>query len=207
MRPPGTLLLIGGTGGRRSGIGLTLASTMTAAFQRWSRAWPRGGADPSQPHRRWVRRHPLSASLLGDQLDAAAANSAPRSRSARVVGPADAAALALHLMSNNAPTGATDDIDGGQQLLSNRGEPDDHRNPAGDGTDRPSRPCPPTRSASPSQPRRFVAVARLDAVERYAVGRVRRRAHCHGAVLVQLSPRSASPAPPSTNGRAPSSAA
>ena len=36
----------------------------------------------------------------------------------RVVGPADIAALAVHLMSNAALTGATYDIDGGHQLLS-----------------------------------------------------------------------------------------
>ena len=39
----------------------------------------------------------------------------------RVVGPADVAALAVHLMTNTALTGATYDIDGGQQLLTNRG--------------------------------------------------------------------------------------
>ena len=36
----------------------------------------------------------------------------------RVVGPADIAALAVHLMTNTALTGATYDIDGGQQLIS-----------------------------------------------------------------------------------------
>ena len=36
----------------------------------------------------------------------------------RVVGPADVAALAIHIMSNTALTGATYDIDGGQQLVS-----------------------------------------------------------------------------------------
>jgi NAD(P)-dependent dehydrogenase (short-subunit alcohol dehydrogenase family) len=36
----------------------------------------------------------------------------------RVVGPADVAALAVHVMSNTALTGATYDIDGGQQLVS-----------------------------------------------------------------------------------------
>ena len=36
----------------------------------------------------------------------------------RVVGPADVAALAVHLMVNTAVTGATYDIDGGQQLVS-----------------------------------------------------------------------------------------
>jgi hypothetical protein len=32
--------------------------------------------------------------------------------------PADVAALAVHLMTNSAVTGATYDIDGGQQLIS-----------------------------------------------------------------------------------------
>ena len=36
----------------------------------------------------------------------------------RVVGPADVAALAVQIMSNTALTGATYDIDGGQQLVS-----------------------------------------------------------------------------------------
>jgi NAD(P)-dependent dehydrogenase (short-subunit alcohol dehydrogenase family) len=35
----------------------------------------------------------------------------------RVVGPADVAALAVHLMVNTAVTGATFDMDGGQQLV------------------------------------------------------------------------------------------
>jgi NAD(P)-dependent dehydrogenase (short-subunit alcohol dehydrogenase family) len=35
----------------------------------------------------------------------------------RVVGPADIAALAVHLMTNTTVTGATYDIDGGQQLV------------------------------------------------------------------------------------------
>jgi hypothetical protein len=34
-----------------------------------------------------------------------------------VVGPADVAALAVHIMGNGALTGGTYDIDGGQQLL------------------------------------------------------------------------------------------
>jgi NAD(P)-dependent dehydrogenase (short-subunit alcohol dehydrogenase family) len=35
----------------------------------------------------------------------------------RVVGPADVAALAVHLMINTAVTGATYDVDGGQQFV------------------------------------------------------------------------------------------
>jgi NAD(P)-dependent dehydrogenase (short-subunit alcohol dehydrogenase family) len=39
----------------------------------------------------------------------------------RVVGPADVAALAVHIMSNTALTGATFDIDGGEQFVIARG--------------------------------------------------------------------------------------
>jgi NAD(P)-dependent dehydrogenase (short-subunit alcohol dehydrogenase family) len=35
----------------------------------------------------------------------------------RVIGPADIAALAVHLMTNTAVTGATFEIDGGQQVV------------------------------------------------------------------------------------------
>jgi NAD(P)-dependent dehydrogenase (short-subunit alcohol dehydrogenase family) len=60
---------------------------------------------------------PLSASLLGDQLDARREQLRTTLPIRRVVGPADVAALAIHLMSNTAITGATYDIDGGQQLV------------------------------------------------------------------------------------------
>jgi NAD(P)-dependent dehydrogenase (short-subunit alcohol dehydrogenase family) len=60
---------------------------------------------------------PLSASLLGDELE----NRRKELRAAlpirRVVGPADVAALAVHIMTNTALTGATYDVDGGQQLV------------------------------------------------------------------------------------------
>jgi NAD(P)-dependent dehydrogenase (short-subunit alcohol dehydrogenase family) len=60
---------------------------------------------------------PLSASLLGDELDARREQLRTTLPVRRVIGPADIAALALHLMTNTAVTGATYDIDGGQQLL------------------------------------------------------------------------------------------
>jgi len=60
---------------------------------------------------------PLSASLLGDQLDARREQLRTTLPIKRVVGPADIAALAVHLMTNTAVTGATVDIDGGQQLV------------------------------------------------------------------------------------------
>ena len=60
---------------------------------------------------------PLSASLLGDQLDARREQLRRTLPIGRVVDPADVAALAVHLMTNTAVTGATYDIDGGQQLV------------------------------------------------------------------------------------------
>jgi NAD(P)-dependent dehydrogenase (short-subunit alcohol dehydrogenase family) len=59
---------------------------------------------------------PLSASLLGDGLDARREELRSTLPIGRVVGPEDVAALAVHLMTNTALTGATYDIDGGQQL-------------------------------------------------------------------------------------------
>ena len=60
---------------------------------------------------------PLSATLLGDELDARREQLRTTLPIRRVVGPADIAALAVHLMTNTALTGATYDIDGGQQLV------------------------------------------------------------------------------------------
>ena len=60
---------------------------------------------------------PLSARLLGDDLDARRAQLRATLPIRRVVGPADIAALAVHLMINTAVTGATYDIDGGEQLV------------------------------------------------------------------------------------------
>ena len=60
---------------------------------------------------------PLSASLLGDRLDERRKELRTTLPIGRVVGPADVAALAVHIMSNTALTGATYDIDGGQQFV------------------------------------------------------------------------------------------
>jgi NAD(P)-dependent dehydrogenase (short-subunit alcohol dehydrogenase family) len=60
---------------------------------------------------------PLSASLLGDGLERRRQQLRDTLPIRRVVGPADVAALAVHIMINTALTGATYDIDGGQQLL------------------------------------------------------------------------------------------
>jgi NAD(P)-dependent dehydrogenase (short-subunit alcohol dehydrogenase family) len=59
----------------------------------------------------------LSASILGEGLDARREQLRTTLPIRRVVGPADVAALAVHLMTNTALTGATYDIDGGQQFV------------------------------------------------------------------------------------------
>ena len=118
VRPGGTLLFIGGTGGRRPGVGLSAIGAATAATPavianlaleiapiRVNLIAP-GFVDT-----------PLSASLLGDGLDARREELRATLPIGRVVGPEDVAALAVHLMTNTALTGATYDIDGGQQML------------------------------------------------------------------------------------------
>jgi NAD(P)-dependent dehydrogenase (short-subunit alcohol dehydrogenase family) len=117
-RVRGTLLFVGGTGGRRTAPGLTLIGALTAAMP----ALVKNLALELAPARvnliaAGFVDTPLSASLLGDQLDARRAELRDTLPIRRVVGPADIAALAVHLMANTAVTGATFDIDGGQQLL------------------------------------------------------------------------------------------
>ncbi len=60
---------------------------------------------------------PLAASLLGNDLEKRRKQLRDTLPIRRVVGPADVAALAVHIMINTALTGATYDVDGGQQLL------------------------------------------------------------------------------------------
>ena len=60
---------------------------------------------------------PLSSSLLGERIDERREELRTTLPIGRVVGPDDIAALAVHLMANTAVTGATYDIDGGQQLV------------------------------------------------------------------------------------------
>jgi NAD(P)-dependent dehydrogenase (short-subunit alcohol dehydrogenase family) len=117
VRPGGTLLLIGGTGGRRPAEGALIVA-LTAALPALTKAL----ALELAPIRVNLIAPgfvdtPLSASLLGDQLDARRRQLRATLPIGRVVGPADIAALAVHLMTNTAVTGATYDIDGGQQLV------------------------------------------------------------------------------------------
>ena len=118
VRPGGTLLFMGGTGGRRPSAG-SIISAGTAALPALTASLALEIAP--------VRVNliaagfvdtPLSASLLGDRLEARRQELRDTLPIGRVVGPDDVAALAVHIMSNTALTGATFDIDGGQQLLS-----------------------------------------------------------------------------------------
>jgi NAD(P)-dependent dehydrogenase (short-subunit alcohol dehydrogenase family) len=118
VRAGGSLLFIGGTGGRRRGVGLTLIGALTAA-------------GPALVENLAVELAPirvnlvapgfvdtaLSASLLGEGLDARREELRATLPIGRVVGPEDVASLAVHLMSNTALTGGTYDIDGGQKLV------------------------------------------------------------------------------------------
>jgi len=117
MRPGGTLLLMGGTGARRISRGLGLFSAATAVLPPFTAAL----ALELAPIRvnliaAGFVDTPLSASLLGDGLEARREELRATLPIARVVQPADVAALAVHIMSNTALTGATYDIDGGQQF-------------------------------------------------------------------------------------------
>ena len=118
VRPGGSLAFISGTGGRRPGTGLAVIAAATAAMP----AIVENLAFEVAPIRvnliaAGFVDTPLSASLLGDQLDARREQLRSTLPIARVVGPDDVAALALHLMTNSALTGGTYDVDGGQQLL------------------------------------------------------------------------------------------
>jgi len=118
VRAGGTLLFIGGTGGRHTAPGMALIGALTAAMP----ALVRNLALEIAPVRvnliaAGFVDTPLSASLLGNQLDARREQLRTTLPIGRVVGPADIAALAVHIMTNTTLTGGTYDIDGGQQLV------------------------------------------------------------------------------------------
>ena len=118
VRPGGTLIFMGGTGGKRPGLGLGLVGAVTNALPSLiaNLALEVAPVRVNLIAAGFVDT-PLSASLLGDDLDARREELRTKLPIGRVVGPGDVAALALHLMVNTALTGATFDIDGGQQLL------------------------------------------------------------------------------------------
>ncbi len=119
VRPPGSLVFMGGTGARRPRVGLAIASTATVALPTLiaNLALELAPIRVNLIAAGFVDT-PLSASILGDDLDRRRDELRATLPIRRVVGPADVAALAVHIMANTALTGATYDIDGGQQLVS-----------------------------------------------------------------------------------------
>ncbi|MET7451580.1 SDR family oxidoreductase [Streptomyces sp. NPDC005574] len=118
VRPGGSLTYITGTHARRPGVGLSIAAVAAAALP----AVVANAALELAPMRvnaiaAGFVDTPLSAHLLGDEIEARREQLRATLPIRRVVGPADVAALALHLMTNTALTGATYDVDGGQQLI------------------------------------------------------------------------------------------
>jgi NAD(P)-dependent dehydrogenase (short-subunit alcohol dehydrogenase family) len=118
VRPGGTLLFLSGTHARRPYHGLAFVGALTAALP----ALIANLALELAPVRinliaAGFVDTPLSAELLGEQLEERRSELRATLPIGRVVGPADVAALAVHLMTNTALTGATYDIDGGQQLI------------------------------------------------------------------------------------------
>jgi len=118
VRPGGTLLFMGGTGARRPAVGLGIAAAVTAALP----ALIANLALELAPVRvnliaAGFVDTPLSAEILGDELENRRNQLRATLPIRRVVELADVAALAVHIMTNTALTGATYDIDGGQQLV------------------------------------------------------------------------------------------
>jgi NAD(P)-dependent dehydrogenase (short-subunit alcohol dehydrogenase family) len=119
VRAGGTLLFMSATGGRRPAVG----NSLTAALSGAQPALAKNLALELAPIRvnliaAGFVDTPLSAAILGEQLEARREQLRVTLPIRRVIDPADIAALAVHLMINTAVTGATFDIDGGQQLLS-----------------------------------------------------------------------------------------
>jgi hypothetical protein len=94
-------------------------STLPASGQADGEAVPIYGVKLPPGYRDWslISVAHIGGSVNDMRAKTAATNFAPRFPIRRVVGPADVAALALHIMTNTALTGATYDIDGGQQLV------------------------------------------------------------------------------------------
>ena len=108
----------GDVGGRRPAAGLAFVAALTAALSAMTRSLALEVAP--------VRVNliaagfvdtPSSASSPGDRIEQRRDQLRATLPIGRVVDAADVAALAVHLMTNTAVTGATFDIDGGQQLV------------------------------------------------------------------------------------------
>jgi NAD(P)-dependent dehydrogenase (short-subunit alcohol dehydrogenase family) len=118
VRPGGSLTFLTGSHARRPGPGLVVAAIAAAAVP----VIVANAALELAPIRvnavaAGFVDTPLSARLLGNDLDVRRDQLRQTLPIRRVVSAADVAATVLHLMLNTAVTGATYDVDGGQQLI------------------------------------------------------------------------------------------
>jgi NAD(P)-dependent dehydrogenase (short-subunit alcohol dehydrogenase family) len=118
VRPPGTLLLMGGVSDQHPFLGGVLPAPLTAALP----VMVANLALEIAPLRINVIAAGfvdtgLSERLLGDDLEARREELRETLPIHRVVGPEDVAELAVHVMTNTALTGASFTIDGGQRLV------------------------------------------------------------------------------------------
>jgi NAD(P)-dependent dehydrogenase (short-subunit alcohol dehydrogenase family) len=118
VRPGGSLIFISGTGARQPAIGLSVMSPSAVGAP----ALVKSLALEIAPTRVNLIAPgfvdtPLSAELVGDDIEKRRQELRDTLPIGRVVEAGDVAALALHLMTNTALTGATFDIDGGQSLI------------------------------------------------------------------------------------------
>jgi NAD(P)-dependent dehydrogenase (short-subunit alcohol dehydrogenase family) len=118
VRPRGTLLYMGCTDHGPPAEGHTLISVLTAALSAMTKtlAYELAPIRVNLIVAGFVDK-PSKEGVLGDRLDARREELRTTLPIRRVIRPADVAALALHLMTNTAITGATFDIDGGQRLV------------------------------------------------------------------------------------------
>ena len=118
VRPGGTLVFMGAAGDRVApGIGIFAAAAAALPPLTATLALEIAPIRVNLIAAGFVDT-PLSAKLLGDGLEKRREELRSTLPIGRVVGPADVAALAVHIMTNTALTGATYDIDGGQQYVS-----------------------------------------------------------------------------------------
>ena len=117
VRPSGSILFIGCTAGRR-GTTSALVPAIAAALSAM--------ASSLAPELAPVRLNVIAAGFVDgprpalvrtDRLDSRREQLETTLPAGRVIEPADVAALAVHLMTNTAVTGATFHIDGGQRLV------------------------------------------------------------------------------------------
>jgi NAD(P)-dependent dehydrogenase (short-subunit alcohol dehydrogenase family) len=118
VRAGGSVLFTGCTDGRSALAGPAFISAITAALSVMTKRL----ASELAPIRVNVIAAgfvdtPGSAARLGDQLSGRRDELRSMLPIRRVIGPADVASLAVHLMTNTAVTGATYEVDGGQQVV------------------------------------------------------------------------------------------